>query len=172
MEDLKGLEFLAGKSENFVAKQISTYRQKHSNSGTIIGIISLFIPFFLNGLKGSFPIVNYLSVIPICLFVWSLILFLGVFHTKPLHQGFSVNKFDELANKNLEEVLLFEIGANRSSFKDNEKVLHSANQYFNLGINLTIIGVLLSIALLLFNNFWKPVTVEEPLKVEIVKTKP
>ena len=63
MEDLKDLEFLAEKSKEFIDKQISAYRQKHSNAGSVIAIIALFIPFFLNGLDESFLIIKLISVV-------------------------------------------------------------------------------------------------------------
>lgn len=172
MDDLNDLKFLADKSKEFIDKQISSYRQKHSNSGTIIGIISLFIPFFLNGLSDSYLIINVLSIIPVGLFVYAVILLLGVIRSKPLDQGFSVDKFYDLANENnFEKVLLYEIGANKSSFKDNEVILDEANNDFNFGVKLTIISILISIGLLMTNKFVKPNEKEKVYKVEITKSK-
>lgn len=172
MDDLNDLKFLADKSKEFIDKQISSYRQKHSNSGTIIGIISLFIPFFLNGLSDAYLLVNILSIVPIGLFVYAVILLLGVIRSKPLDQGFSVDKFYDLANENnFEKVLLYEIGANKSSFKDNEVILDEANNDFNSGVKLTIISILISIGLLMTNKFFKPDEKEKIYKVEITKSK-
>lgn len=172
MDDLSDLKFLADKSKEFIDKQISSYRQKHSNSGTIIGIISLFIPFFLNGLSDAYLTINLLSIIPVGLFIYAVILLLGVIRSKPLDQGFSVDKFYDLANENnFEKVLLYEIGANKSSFKDNEIILEEANSDFNLGVRLTIISILISIGLLMTNKFFKPNEKEKIYKVEITKSK-
>jgi len=171
MEDLKDLEFLAEKSKEFIDKQISAYRQKHSNAGSVIAIIALFIPFFLNGLDESFLIIKLISVIPVALFIYSVKLFLDVLKSKSLDQGFSVDKLDELANyNNYEKVLLYEIGANRSSFNDNKKITNQANNCFNLGIKLTLCSVILSIGILLFNNFFKPTKEDKIQKIEIIKS--
>ena len=65
MKDLKELEFLAEKSKELLLKQTTSYRQKHSNSGTIITVLALFIPLFLSGLNNSIFIIKVLSLIPI-----------------------------------------------------------------------------------------------------------
>ncbi len=166
MSDLKELEFLASKSKELVEKQVESYRHKKSNAGTIIGVISLFIPFFLNGLGDANFLIQYLSILPIGLLAWSLLLMLKVFRTELLYQFFSVEKFKDLVNKDYEKVLLYEIGANNDSYRDNEPIDVLANKNYNFGIKLTTISVLISIALLLTNNFSK--SEQQLLKVHIV----
>lgn len=39
------IEYLAIKSKDLIGKQITSYRIKHSYAGTIIGVVTLFIPF-------------------------------------------------------------------------------------------------------------------------------
>lgn len=122
MNDFKDLEFLASKSREMLEKQVASYRQKHSNAATIIGVTALFIPFFLNGLENAYNIIKYLSLIPIGILVWAIILMLGVLRTKLLFQFFSVDKFKDLVNTDYEQILLFEIGANNDSFRDNKPI--------------------------------------------------
>jgi len=168
MSDLKDLEFLAEKSKEMVEKQIESYRQKHSNAGTIIGVIALFIPFFLNGLDNAYSIVQYLSIVPIGLLVWAIILMLGVLRTKLMYQFFSVDKFKDLVNTDYEKILLYEIGANNDSFRDNKPIDENVNNIYNFGIKLTTISIIISVGLLLANNFWQP---EKPAtKVQLIKT--
>lgn len=62
MEEMKHLEFLTSKSMQLIEKQVSSYRQQHSYAGTIIGVIALFIPFFLNGLDGSYSLIRIISI--------------------------------------------------------------------------------------------------------------
>lgn len=166
MNDLKDLEFLAAKSKEMVEKQIASYRQKHSNAGTIIGVTALFIPFFLNGLENAYKWVKILSLIPVSLLVYSVILMLGVLRTKLLYQFFSPEKFTELVNKGYEEVLLFEIGANRASFQDNKIIDRNINKKYNIGIKLTTIAIVISAILLLTNKFYQPE--KSPTKVQLI----
>jgi len=165
----KDLEFLVNKSQELLNKQISSYRQKHSNSGIIITILALFIPFFLTGLENSHLIIKYLSIVPIGLLIWAIILFIKVLRTKSLDQGFHPDKFDEFVNSKYKKVLLFEIGANRDSFVDNKKITNESDKKYNLGIKLTLISIIISTCLLLVNNFTKPV--QEPQKVIILNSK-
>jgi hypothetical protein len=106
-EDFRHIEFLANKSKDFVDKQIGAYRQKQSNSGSIMAIISLFIPFFLSGLDDAYLLVKLFSIIPIGLFVYGIFSFIEVLKSRPLDQGFHTDKFQELANLNdLEQINL------------------------------------------------------------------
>ena len=169
-EDIRHIEFLANKSKDFIDKQISAYRQKQSNSGSIMAIISLFIPFFLGGLDDSFLWVKLISILPIGLFVFAIFSFIEVLKSRPLDQGFHTNKFQELVNqKDLKKVLLYEIGANQSSFNDNTPKVDNANESFSKGIKVTTVAVLLSIGLLLTNKFFKPPKPDIPIKVQIIK---
>jgi hypothetical protein len=171
MDDLKDLEFLAQKSSDFIEKQISTYRQKHTNSASLIAVIALFIPFFLSGLDDSYMLIKIVSLIPVGLLIWAILLFILILRTKPLGQGFHVDKFDQLSNSPYEKILLYEIGANKSSFKDNQKVLDKANSTYNFAVRLTVISIIFSVFILLTNKFFKPEKEIKPIKVELLKTK-
>ena len=166
--DLKDLEFLASKSSDFIDKQISSYRHKHSNAGSIITIIALFIPFFLSGLDESHLVIQILSIIPILILLWAIILFIGILKTKSLDQGFHFNKFNDLVNLSYEEILLYEIGANKSSFEDNQKIIDTTNVNYFFAIKLTVISIMISTSLLLLNKFYKPVEIDKINKVEII----
>ena len=96
---IKELEFLAQKSKELIEKQVSSYRQQHSYATTIIGVVTLFIPFFLNGLDDSFQCIIWISIIPIVVFIVALILMLQNLRAKPVDQAFSVDKYQELVNK-------------------------------------------------------------------------
>lgn len=162
MEKVEDLEFLAKKSSEFIDKQLSAYRQKHANSGTVIAIVTLFIPFFLTGLNDAFFYLRVASVIPIVMFIWAIKLFLNVLETKSMDQGFNPQKFDELANyRDYEKILLFEIGANRDSFNANKIITEKANRCFSNAIKVTLYAVVISIVILVFNNFYKPVKPEK-----------
>jgi hypothetical protein len=167
--EYKDLEFLVQKSQELLNKQISSYRQKHSNSGIIITVLALFIPFFLSGLADSHIITKYLSIVPIALLIWTIISFIKVLRTKSLDQGFHPDKFDSFVNTKYEDILLYEIGANRDSFVDNQKITEESNDKYNLGIKLTLIAIIISTCLLLVNNFIKPE--KKPQEVIILNIK-
>ena len=97
-DEIRHIEFLAIKSKDFIEKRISSYRQKQTNSGTIMAVISLFIPFFLEGLDDSFTWVKLVSIAPISLFVYALFAFIEVLKSRVLDQGFHFKKFQELVN--------------------------------------------------------------------------
>ena len=166
MRDLKDLEFLAKKSGELLDKQITSYRQKHTNSGAIITILALFIPFFLNGLDDSFLIIKIFAIVPIILLLWAIILLIQVLRTRPLDQGFHVDKLEELVNKSYEDILLYEIGANKGSFLDNQKISQNSNNKFNRAIRLTVISIIISTSLLMTNKFNRPV--KEPISVKFI----
>jgi hypothetical protein len=71
-EDLRHFEFLAINSKEIIEKQVDSYRQQHSYAGTIIGFTVLFIPFFLNSLDGTNQILQFISILPIALFISSI----------------------------------------------------------------------------------------------------
>lgn len=167
-EDIRHIEFLSHKSKDFIDKQISAYRQKQVNSGSIMAIVLLFIPFFLSGLDDAFFIIKIISAIPIGLFAFSIFSLLEVLKSKPLDQGFHTNKFQELINLNYKEVLLYEIGANQSSFNDNEKKVYKANINFMRGLKVVLISVVISIILLLTNKFFKPLKTDTITKVKAI----
>jgi len=91
-EDLRSFEFLAINSKEVIEKQVDSYRQQHSYAGTIIGFTVLFIPFFLNSLAGSNQIFQFISILPIVLFIGSILLMLSIFRGKPLDQALSVRR--------------------------------------------------------------------------------
>jgi hypothetical protein len=75
MDELKNLEFLAVNSKEIIEKQIDSYRQQHSYARTIIGVTALFIPFFLNSLDASSQVLQFISIIPIALFILAILFF-------------------------------------------------------------------------------------------------
>ncbi len=168
MEDLKHLEFLAVNSKEIIEKQVDSYRQKHSYAGTIIGATALYITFFLSGMDGNIPVTQLISVVPILLFIWSILLLLSIFRTKPLDQAFSVKKYDELMDKSLKEVLLYEIHANTHSFNLNVLKTEKIGKRFSLAIKLVTIALISSFILMMVGKF---ITLDKkPTKVKVVNT--
>jgi len=165
-EDLRSFEFLALNSKEVIEKQVDSYRQQHSYAATIIGFSVLFIPFFLNSLDGSNKILQFISIIPIALFIGSILLMLSIFRDHPLDQALSVTKYEGLFEKTYKEILLFEIEANKSSYIKNKVATIKANKRYIQGVSLTTISILISILLLLVSTF---MSIEKPpTKVQVV----
>lgn len=151
MSDLKDLEFLAEKAKELLDRQISSYRTNHTKAGTIIGISSLFIPIFLFIIEKSSIALQIIAIVPILLFLFSIIQMINILRSRLLDQGFNQDQFDKLVNKNYEEILLYEIGAKKDSIKDNQKITKKQNNRFNKGLITTVIAIFFSISLLLTN---------------------
>ena len=83
-DDFRIFEFLALNSKEIIEKQVDSYRQQHSYAATIIGFTVLFIPFFLNSLDGSNQVLQFISILPIAIFIGSILLMLSIFRGKPL----------------------------------------------------------------------------------------
>ncbi len=168
MEDIKHLEFLAVNSKEIVEKQVDSYRQQHSYAGTVIGAAALFIPFFLNSLDGTYLWIQLISVIPVLLFIWAILLMLSIFRTKPLDQAFGVKKYKELLNKPYNEILLHEIEANTNSYTLNTSITVKGNKSYTKGIQLITIGLMISIVMMMANKF---IAIEKaPTKVQVVNS--
>lgn len=166
VEDLRPYEFLAVNSKEIIEKQVSSHRQQHSYAGTIIGFSVLFIPFFLNSLDGTNQILQLFSILPIALFIGSILLMLSIFRSKPLDQALSVTKYEELLSKSYKEILLFEIEANKTSYLKNNRATLNANHRYMQGIGLTTIAIIISIIMLLLSTF---LAIEKkPTKVQVV----
>jgi glucan phosphoethanolaminetransferase (alkaline phosphatase superfamily) len=166
IEDSKNLEFLAVNSKEIIEKQVDSYRQQHSYAGTIIGAIALFIPFFLSSLDSTIQIVQFILIVPIAFFIWSILLLLSIFRTKPLDQAFSVTKYKDLLTRSFKEVLLYEIQANTHSYILNVVTTEKGNRRYANGIRLATIALLISILLLMVNKFI--VIEKKPTKVQVV----
>jgi len=169
MEDLRDLEFFATNSKEIVEKQVDSYRQQHSYAGTIIGVTALFIPFFLSSLIGTFIVIQFISIVPIALFIWAILLMLSIFRTKPLDQSYNVEKYQLLINKSYKEILLSEIEANTNSYNKNKIITEKGNKNYVTAVRLTTIALLFSIVLLFTNQFFKIEKI--PPKVQVVNIK-
>ncbi len=167
-EDLRHFEFLTVNSKEVIEKQVDSYRQQHSYAGTIIGFTVLFIPFFLNSLDGTNQILQFISIVPIALFISAILLMLSIFRGKPLDQALSVTKYKELLNKTYKEILLFEIEANKSSYIKNNVTTQKANKRYMQGISLTTIAIIMAILMLLVSTFLA--LEKKPTKVQVVNS--
>lgn len=168
-DELKALEFLALNSKEIIEKQVDSYRQQHTYAGTIIGFTVLYIPFFLNSLEKSKHILQLISIVPIAIFIGSILLMLRIFRGKALDQALSVVKYEALLTKSYKQILLYEIEANKSSYLKNNLITKQGNKKYMQGAGLTTIAIIISIILLLVSTF---LSIEKvPTKVQVVNPK-
>ncbi|NLI59611.1 MAG: hypothetical protein GX387_14100 [Clostridium sp.] len=151
MPDYKDLEFLAERVRELLDRQISSYRTNHTKAGTIIGISSVFIPVFLFIIEKSPKLIQLLSIIPIVIFLYSIILMINILRSRKLDQGFNQHQFDKLVKEDYQTILLYEIGAKKNSITDNQEITEKQNVKFNRGLIATVIAIFISISLLLSN---------------------
>ncbi len=156
MGDYKDLEFLSERARELLDRQIASFRATHAKAGSIIAIVAIFVPFFLFIVEKSAFIIKLLSIIPIIGLGYSIILMIEILKTKKLDQGFNENQLDRLVNEDYENILLYEIGAKKSSFSDNQKITEKQNNKFNKGLNSAIIAIFLSFILLIISIFVEP----------------
>lgn len=156
MEEYKDLEYLSERARELLDRQISSFRANHTKAGTIIAIIAIFVPVFLFIVEKAAFVLQLLAIIPIIVLGYALILMIEILRSQKLDQGFNEDQFDKLVNDKYENILLYEIGAKKCSFKDNQIITGKQNKRFNRGINITIFAILFSFAILIGNIFIDP----------------
>lgn len=75
-------------------------------------------------------------------------------------------KYDNLIEKSYKEILLYEIKANSHSYNLNKFITEKGNKRYSLGVGLTTIALIASIALIVTNKFL--VINKGPTKVQVV----
>lgn len=167
--DLDTAKYLAEKSKEWVDRQLNTYREKRSVASTIIGLNTLFVPFFLGGIADSLFWIKIVAIVPILIISVALIYLISIYYLKRLEQGLAPEKYQDAINKSYGDAILFEIAVNRDSIHSNTPILERVNKAYRIGINLTQIAIVLSIIVLSLNMFFRPNS--ETIKIEISKPK-
>ena len=91
---------------------------------------------------------------------------LSIFRSKPLDQALSVEKYKAFLDKTYKEILLNEIESNTRSYSKNKIITERGNKRYMIGVNLTTLALIISILLLLVDQFIK---IEKgPTKVQVV----
>lgn len=138
MNEEDSIDILTGKSKELLNYQVAAFDSNYSKAGTFISISSLFTPLafsFFDKFNDNW-ISIFLFFIPIALNVIGLYYLVRVLIPKKLYYGIGLQEFDRLLNENAENVKLFEIGANRSSFNDNNSILDNQNKFLRYGLRM------------------------------------
>jgi hypothetical protein len=149
MEEKDSIEIIANKSKELLNYQVSAFDSNYGKAGTFISISSLFTPLafsFYDKFDNNLLTI-IIFFIPIILNLIGLYFLVKVLIPKKLNFGIGIQEFDQLLNKNYEEVKLFEIGANRTSFNENKIKLDKQNKYLRRGLRLIYISAI-SLALI------------------------
>jgi formate/nitrite transporter FocA (FNT family) len=172
LNTIPNLEFLAAKSKELLSRQIGAYEKRRSYAGTLLAVLTFFIPVFFGKVERSVLPTPLLSAAAVVFFLISLILLIIIFISYRLDEGMSFSKLVEHATlDDYKTTLTFEIGANESSYTDNRKVVKRNSNLFSLSIFALIAGIILSVAAFVYDKFITP-SVEKATKVEIIKAVP
>lgn len=166
MDINKNLEFLVGKSRDLIKDQLSSYENSTSKSGIMISISALLTPIaisIISNIDFSF-ILRCLTLIPIILMTIALIYFFLVLHPKGLDHGMNFNKFEELVTNEYQNILLYEIGANRDSYNDNLPIVTKQTRYYKHGTRFIFYSAIILFTLVTISMFTES---ENKAKTEI-----
>jgi len=143
--DLKNKEFLVTKSRDLIQEQLKSYESAYNKAGILITISSLLIPIAISFISKSDTvfIIKIFTIIPTATMIIALIYLLKVLKPKGLDHGFNFSQFDDQLKKSYADLLLYEIGANRDSYKDNTPIVKRQNGNFKTGIILIFISAIL-----------------------------
>lgn len=170
MSDYKDLEFLSERARELLDRQITSFRANHAKAGSIIAVIAIFVPLFLFVVEKSCFVIQLIAIIPIIVLGYALILMIRILKAQKLDQGFNEEQLEKLVNESYENILLYEIGAKKDSFKDNQEITEKQNKKFDRGLNLTIIAIFLSFSILIGNIFIEPKKCNDMAKTEKTNT--
>ena len=148
----KSIEYIANKSKELLSTQIDSYRSLHQKAGTVIAVAALFAPLFIFLVEKADLWMRITASILIIPLIIGILLLLLTLRAKKLNQGFDETNFEDLINKDIDEVQTFEIAYNQYSIDRNKKILTKQNKKYNWGIGLIIITIILSIILLIIDT--------------------
>jgi len=158
---METLQTLANKSRELLNDQLNSFDSNNGKAGIFISITALFIPIVFSIFEkfaNSFYWI-ILFFIPIILDLIGIYYLIKAMYPKKIFHGINFSEFDNLVNKNIEDVYLFEIGINRDSFNDNSKILAEQNKQLKSGLNYIFLSaIFLTIIFFLnltINNFTK-----------------
>lgn len=155
MEIKDNLEFLVVKSRDLLQEQLKSYESANNKAGILISISSLLIPIAVTFISSSdsLIVIKYLTILPTLLMIIALIYLLRVLMPKGLDHGFNFEQFETQLNNNYNDLLLYEIGANRDSYSDNMVIVSRQNKNFKSGIKLIFSSSIIIFVLVTVNLF-------------------
>lgn len=154
--DIKqNLEFLVGKSRDLIKDQINSYENSTSKSGIMISVSALFTPIAISIISNTDSpfLIKFLILIPIILMAIALYYFFLVLKPEGLDHGMNFNKFEDLAIKEYNDLLLYEIGANKDSFNDNDSIVAKQTNNYKNGTRLIFYSSIILFTLVTINMF-------------------
>lgn len=144
MKEKDSIEIIAAKSKELLDYQVSAFDSNYGKAGTFISISSLFTPlaFSVYDKFDSNLWTILIFFLPIILNLVGLYFLIKVLIPKRLNFGMGIQEFDRLLKENYEDVKLFEIGANRTSFDENKIKLDEQNKYLRKGLSFIFLSAI------------------------------
>ncbi len=153
--ELENMEFLVIKSRDLLQEQLKSYEGVNNKSGLLLSISSLIIPILVGFLSNSSILVRCFAILPIILIGIALFYLLKIIKPKGLDHGFNFEQFDSQISKSKRDLLLYEIGANKSSFNDNKPILDLKNRNFEKGIKFIFWGTVALLSLVFYSLLYR-----------------
>jgi hypothetical protein len=150
IDENKNFDFLVVKSRELLQEQFKSYESANSKAGILISISALLIPIALSFISNSDTpeYVKIFTIIPTTLMILALTYLLKVLLPKDLDVGFNFDQFERLINNPHKDLQLFEIGANRDSFKANKPIVKAQNRNFKTGVKLIFSSAIILLVLI------------------------
>ena len=148
---IESIKYISSKSKELLILQIEAFRSIDQKSGIIVGIASLFLPLFIASLTKQNKIIQIASIIPILLLLIGIVIILYAIRSQRLAEGFNEDEFDRLINRNIKHIFIAEISYNKYCIQKNNIIVDKKNRFFNIGLILIIVAIILSIILLSIN---------------------
>lgn len=150
--DKETLKLVSDRSRFVVESQLESIRSKQSFSGTIIGVVSLFTPFFLNFIQDASYYFKFLALIPLAMLVLVLVLMLLVLTAKPIGRTMQPNKFEEMIERHENDALLYDIAYHKQAYMNNIGVYNTISNRYLISVWLTIGAVIFSTFILFIDR--------------------
>lgn len=134
----ENLNIITEKSNELLKYQLGAFDSNYGKAGTFISISSLFTPLafsFFDKFDHNLLTIILFSI-PIALNLIGLYYLVQVLIPKKLGHGVGLDEFGKLVNKNSEDVKLFVIGSNKTSFTSNHLILSKQNKFLRRGLRL------------------------------------
>ncbi len=150
--EIDNIDLVVSKSKELLDYQLTCYDTYYNKAGIFISISSLFIPVAFSLIQNFTANIWWTIIffIPIAVNLIGLYFLIQVVKPKKIYFGIGHHKFEELLKKEIREVKLIEIGANRSSYIDNEPIVQKQSMFLRRGLTFIIVSAfLLSLIILI-----------------------
>lgn len=155
MDTSKNPEILRDRTKDILSQQLDSKKEIQGSAGIIVGFTPVFFTVFIYALDKTSAFYRIISLIPFVFLIIGIYKLIFVLKKHRMDIGYGEQKIDELLNKDTNDVLLFEISANKNSIIKNDLILNKIETIYNKSIKF-IVYSLVSILIVLFTSIFIP----------------